>query len=197
MNHGSKPAMTVHDALIIQQLHYDLVRITRTNFNTIFNDEDGCYDRIRGNLLSIACQRRGLPKNIVVTPVKTMNNMEHLVRTAYGISKGKISPHQLRGGIGQGGGWGPLGWDSLLDPLVEALQNHSDGCLFSSPDLKTLYRSWVATFVDDCQVYINQFKNDTLKHQIEQFIKAILSWQRLLRLTGGDLSLDKCLAYIV
>ena len=95
MNHGSKPARTVHDPLLIQTLHYDLVRITRTPFSTIFNDADGCYDRIPGNLLSITCQRRGLPKNNVISPVKTTAKMKHFIRTAYGISIEYIEAHIL------------------------------------------------------------------------------------------------------
>ena len=196
-NHGSKPENTVHDALLIQTLHYYLVRITRTPFNTVFNDADGCYDRVRPNLLTIASRRRGCPPPIAICQGETQNKIRHKIRTSYGISKQHIEPHPLRGGIGQRGSYGPFGWDAHLDIIAEALKNHSDGCVFTTPDLKRLYHSWLCSFVDDDQLYQNNFKHYTLQYQIHTFISAILSWQRLLKSTGGDLSVDKCLAYII
>ena len=107
-NHGSKPGRTVHDPLLIQTLIYDLVRINRQRFNMLFMDADGCYDRIRPNVATIAFRRKGCPANIAYCNALTHIYMIHRIRTAFGISIEASFPTEERGGIGQGGGNGPL-----------------------------------------------------------------------------------------
>ena len=57
--HGSRPGRAAHDALNITKLTYDIARLDRITMVSIFNDAEGCYDRMRHNLMMITTTRMG------------------------------------------------------------------------------------------------------------------------------------------
>ena len=56
----------------------------------LFNDADGCYDRIAPYLAEIAIRRIGCPPEIAKTLTTTLQKMKHFIKTANGISQGYI-----------------------------------------------------------------------------------------------------------
>ena len=57
--HGGRQGRSTYDAMIISQLTTDITRLNRSNLLLMFNDADGCYDRMRPELCSIVLRRVG------------------------------------------------------------------------------------------------------------------------------------------
>ena len=102
----------------------------------IFNDAAGCYDQIPPQLGDIALQRLGCPRSVAQAHTQAQRNMAHYIRIAAGVSKasirfadkqgkkfvGKLWRQMLGpiGGIGQGGGGGPMIWIAIITVLLKA-----------------------------------------------------------------------------
>ena len=133
--------------------------------------------------------------------------MEHRIRTAAGISKGKIrfaeeetikmSKGNIEliqgktGGIGQGGGGGPMAWISVIAIMVEAYRQLCSGA--EATDVINIYSLvyWIVSYVDD-NTLVTTFRDiDSEEMTINKMKENLRSWQRLLQLTGGDIDRDK------
>ena len=53
----------------------------------LFNNVNGCCDRIPPNLAEIALRRIGYPPSVVRTHTAVQRNIKYCIITAYGISK--------------------------------------------------------------------------------------------------------------
>lgn len=51
----------------------------KTPIVNMFNDADGCYDRIRHNVMAIALRKRGCNKNVIETIMAVLIAMKHHV----------------------------------------------------------------------------------------------------------------------
>ena len=127
---GSRKGRTGAEALITLQLLADHVRTWKINLALLFNDADGCFDRIPATIAELALLRVGCPRSITRAHTKIQQSMKHFVKTATGVSigwiqYGKENKKKVRngtilllmgliGGIGQGGGASPLIWMSVL-----------------------------------------------------------------------------------
>ena len=196
-NAGSKPERTIFDPLYIQTITYDITRLLRQDLDVIYNDAVSCYDRIRPNLQTICYRRLGCPPKIASTKAKCMVDTKYQIKTGHGITTEYILPDKKRGGIGQGSTDGPQGWNAHLEPLTIAFEHFTTGFQFCSPTNQTRFKQILASIVDDVTILRNGFYAKTMKTRIQQFTDTIRSWQRLLRITGGDISTAKSLAYIV
>ena len=89
---------TATEALINLQLIFDHHRIWKKNMSMLFNDADGCFDRIPPVLAAMALQKIGLPAPCTKAHTITQNNMSHHIKTAVGVSKGyiKYSPNEKK-----------------------------------------------------------------------------------------------------
>lgn len=52
----------------------------KTPIVNMFNDADGCYDRIRHNVMAIALRKRGCNKNVIETIMAVLIVMKHHVK---------------------------------------------------------------------------------------------------------------------
>ena len=87
---GSIPGKTAHEALVTMHLLIDNYRVMKRNVAIIFNDTEGCFDRIRPIMNDIALRRLGCPKMISKCQNITQRLMKHRVKTAKGVSEGYI-----------------------------------------------------------------------------------------------------------
>ena len=62
----------------------------KKNLALLFNDADGCYDRIPPTLAELALRRHGCPKSITKAHTRAQREMKHHVRTSNGVSEGYI-----------------------------------------------------------------------------------------------------------
>ena len=94
-------------------------------------------------LCELAMRARGCPKGIAQCHTQTQKRMVHQIRIATGISEGVIKfaimnmkvvvektivcLQEKTGGIGQGGGAGPLSWIAVIDVMLEAYRKIGPG----------------------------------------------------------------------
>jgi hypothetical protein len=206
---GSIPGRTAHDALITLQLIYDNARINKKVIASMFNDAAGCYDRIRPSLSSLCMQRVGCSESIAKCHTITQRNMLHMVKTSKGVSNGYIqwSPSQQItttkmnnklvlsgniGGIGQGGGASPVGWLAVLLVMISTYSRFVTGTTMIDPRGTTQLILFIISYVDD-NTLVQQFYNtQTMVSILSGLRKCIMHWHNTLKITGGDLALEKC-----
>ena len=84
-----------------------------------------------------------------------------------------------------------------MEPLLSALTQFSPGFQFTDITKLTQFLQHIVCYIDDNTIMCN-LPNDTPTEVLLQIASNVLqSWQRLLRHTGGDLSLPKCLFTLV
>jgi hypothetical protein len=207
---GSIPGRTAHDALITLQLLYDNARINKTVIASMFNDAAGCYDRIRPLLSSICMWRVGCPGSVAYCHGLTQRKMIHRVKTNRGISKGYISwgPYQTVltassiagvlhlvgniGGIGQGGGASPVGWLAVLLVMMITYRRYVSGVTLRDPiDIYSL-ALYLISYVDDNTLVESFDRELSMASILVKLQNCIQRWHKILRITGGDLALEKC-----
>ena len=197
--HGGRQGRSTYDAMIISQLSTDITRLNRSNLLVKFNDADGCYDRMRPELCSIVLRRYGCPKSIATCHSKTITHMKHKILTANGESIITIIntlPLKL-GGTGQGSAGSGPSWHCHMEPLLDALIKFSPGFQFTDITNTIKFIQYIIGYIDDNTIVCN-LPNDTSTQILLQTATSVLqSWQRLLRHTGGDLSLPKCLFTLI
>ena len=204
---GSRTGKTAPEALINLQLLFDHNRIWKLPSAIVFNDAIGCYDRIVPTLCELAMRARGCPKGIAQCHTQTQKKMKHRIRIAAGISEGviKFAETQMTlkegkkiisiqgktGGIGQGGGAGPLCWIAVIDVMLEAYRKLCPGATANDPMMLYTICYWLISYVDDNTIVVG-FKDSTSTDEILATIRNNLgSWRRLLKLTGGDIDVVK------
>ena len=205
--YGSRSGKTAPEALINLQLLSDHNRTWNIPYAIIFNDAIGCYDRIVPTLCELAMRARGCPKGIAQCHTNTQKRMVHRIRIASGISEGVIrfavtnmtviigkSIEVIQGkigGIGQGGGAGPLSWIAVIDVMLEAYRSLCPGAMALDPLQLYTICYWMISYVDDNTI-VTSFKQDELQQDILMTVrKNLASWRRLLQLTGGDIDIEK------
>ena len=204
---GSRSGKTAPEALINLQLLFDHCRMWKKPVGCIFNDAIGCYDRIVPILCETSMINKGCPAGIAKCHTLTQKNMVHRIRISTGISRGAISFKKEKetiqenshiisikgktGGIGQGGGGGPMAWISVINIMIEAYRTLCKGARAS--DICALYSLtyWIVSYVDD-NTLVQTFDDEKeTKVMIKNMTNNLRSWQRLLQLTGGDIDLEK------
>ena len=204
---GSRLGKTAPEAMINLQLLFDHHRLWLLCLIIIFNDAAGCYDRVPPNLSDITLRRAGAPKQLARAHTITQRKMKHYVRIAAGISLGFLQfsvvattvmknddimeLKGLIGGIGQGGGGGPLIWLTVSIVMIEAFRTLCNGADMTDPLGWFTYLMWVVSYVDD-NTLVRSFPPTATHTEIFQGIQEnIQTWRKLLQITGGDLSIEK------
>ena len=204
---GSRTGKTAPEALLNLQLLFDHNRIWHLPTAILFNDANGCYDRIVPTLCELAMRARGCPKSIAQCHTLTQKGMKHRIRIATGVSEGSIQFSETEqvitkgkniirlegktGGIGQGGGAGPIAWIAIIDIMLEAYRKLCPGALAEDPLMLFTICYWLISYVDDNTIVIG-FNETTAQKEIIKTLKTNLgSWRRLLQLTGGDIDVEK------
>ena len=83
---GSRKGHSSIDQVLVKRLYYDSLRMSRTNGFLSSNDAKSCYDRILHSVASLAMQRVGMPLGPIQCMLKSLQGMQHFIRTAYGLS---------------------------------------------------------------------------------------------------------------
>ena len=204
---GSRSGKTAPEALVNLQLLFDHNRTWKLPIAILFNDAIGCYDRIIPTLCELAMRARGCPKGIAQCHTITQKKMVHRIRIATGISEGVIKfaltnmeevvdktivcLQGRTGGIGQGGGAGPLSWIAVIDVMLEAYRKIRPGAEAIDPIRLYSICYWLISYVDDNTIVVS-FESEVSQRKILETMRGNLgSWRRLLQLTGGDIDVSK------
>ena len=204
---GSRTGKTAPEALMNLQLLFDHNRLWKLPTAILFNDAIGCYDRIIPTLCELAMRARGCPKGIAQCHTQTQKRMVHRIRIATGISEGTIkfaltnmqvvvdksiiSLQGKTGGIGQGGGAGPLAWIAVIDVMLEAYRKLRPGAEAIDPLQLYTICYWLISYVDDNTIVAGFRDGETQDTILTTMRENLGSWRRLLQLTGGDIDVSK------
>ena len=148
----------------------------------LFNDADGCFDRIPPVLGAMALQKIGLPASCAKAHTITQRNMSHHLKTAVGVSKGliKYRPKEaqyydrennilaLRGEIGgvcQGGGASPIIRSAVLLIMLQAYKKVCNGITLQDLAHSTRVIYWIISYVDDNTI-LRSFPNNVTTPEI-------------------------------
>lgn len=201
---GSRPQRQTIDALILKELTYDLANLTRTSLATFDNDAQGCYDRVPCTLAMLASRRLGADKTICRLQADNLQNISHRLKTAYGISTStyrSTDTFEIHG-QGQGSRSAPPTWVFISSLLLDCMSQLGKGLSFSCPYNQLVHTRHNDAFVDDVTGFTNLFLSElsgatVLPSLISNMQSDANLWSHLLHLSGGKLSLPKCLYYIL
>ncbi len=197
--YGSRPGYRANICALNKVLTYDVIRLHRFLAALCSNDAESCYDRILHAIASISLQRLGVAAETCRMMFGTLQDIEHYISTAYGLSDhgyGAIDiPLQ---GIGQGNGAGPSIWLLITIPLINMLRDAGFGFRSTTPISGTSYRFACYTFVDDTDtVHSIEDPSATYPEVVQEMQNAINTWEGGLRATGGALSAAKSYWYLL
>ena len=206
--YGSRKGRNATEALVNLQMIFDDSRLWKKNFAMLFNDADGCYDRIAPVLAEIAIRRLGCPSEIAKTVTNVLQNMRHYVKTSTGISKGYIKYGKkqeicvtdgiiiflmgLIGGTGQGSGASPIIWLSILVVMIMVYKRTNKGVEIVIPKSGKKIPYHIVSYVDDNTIVKNFGTKESINEILESMKRSLMEWNVLLKITGGGLSLTKC-----
>ena len=174
-------------------LCFDYLRVTKTNASLSVLDAKACYDRIPPPLACLCLRRQGLPQNIINASFNTIKDMQHHVRTAFGVSKLSYDRgDEYLHGILQGNGAGPCIWVMLSSPLLDKMKSDGFGVTIEVPNQEPLQVVGFA-FVDD--VDLIQALPEEEPIQILQ--EELDNWKQGLNTASGDLEWSKCDVYLL
>ena len=197
---GSRKSHSCIDQVLVKKLYYDVLRMSRMNGFLCSNDAKSCYDRIIHSVASIAMQRIGMPIEPIVSMFTALQDMQHYVKTAHGISTHTYGCRTHEGkpvqGSGQGNGASPTIWTLLSSPLLSMMRKLGFGVSLHSPLSKEHTRFVGCSFVDDTDLLQTGSSPNTplytTQHKMQQAIDA---WSNGLRVTGGALVPHKSWIY--
>ena len=206
--YGSRLGKTATEAILNLQLIFDYCRLQKHNLGMLFNDADGCYDRIPPALADIALRRVGCPKSITQAHTTVQRQMQHYIKTGSGVSIGHIQFAPIMkaiiaagiimvlsgpiGGVGQGGGGSPIIWLAVLLMLIQAYKCSNDGITIENIITLQKIQYWIISYVDDNTI-VRYFTPDTsITEMLNGLRNNLMQWNALLQYTGGALSLNKC-----
>ena len=206
--YGSRMGKSAPEALITLQTLFAHCATWNITVSMMFNDAAGCFDRIPLVLAELAAVGSGCDRSMMRCHTETQKRMKHYVRTAAGVSEGFIQFnattmitlltlgltifHGLIGGIGQGGGGGPILWLMVSVIMIEALRKLCTGATMEHVLGWFTYTLWLVSYVDDNTLLKTFSLGATPDVVFTDMRKMMKHWHRLLQITGGDLCLDKC-----
>jgi hypothetical protein len=196
--YGSRPRRNAVDPVMIEELQYEISRLSRRMFLQTNYDASACYDRIIPNLAMLASRRFGVAKEATQSNASTLFNAKYHIRTDLGLSDSYYS-HGLDQpiyGTGQGSGNSPMIWCFLSSLLYDCYDIRAQPARYCSPDWSNKCEVSMIGFVDDSNGQVNSFYENespsTLQAMMRKARANANEWSLLLQATGGALELTKC-----
>ena len=198
--YGSRKNKCAIDQALHKRITYDIMRQLKQSGLLCSNDAKSCYDRILHSVASLAYQRIGIPSQPVESMLKCIQDMNHRIRTSFGISKesmsklNTLSPFQ---GILQGNGASPTTWVLISVPLLNMLRAQGHGAKFMSPMSKEITHIVGFAFVDDTDlITFDMFDNEKSWEDLSSCMQdAINRWEGGLKTSGGAIVPSKSWIY--
>ena len=109
---GSRPKRNAIDPVIIEELQFELSRLTRRTIAQTNYDATACYDRIIPNLAVLASRRFGVPTAVTASNARTLGGASYHIRTELGVAADGYwhSKETPIFGTGQGSANSPAIW---------------------------------------------------------------------------------------
>jgi hypothetical protein len=195
--YGSRKQVSAIDHCLNKRISFDIIRQFKHPAALCVNDMKGCYDQIVHLVASICMQRFGIGIRPLRSMFYTLQNLEHYIRTAQGISNqsfhsANVHPISIQG-IGQGNGAGPQIWAAISTVVLSMLRAQNAGATFKAPiSRKELLLAGYA-YVDDTDIiaHLKDGDNNVVKHMQ----RSLDLWAGGLASTGGQLEPSKTFWY--
>ena len=199
----SRPKRNAIDPVMIEELQFELSRLSRRMLIQTNYDATACYDRIIPNLAMLVSQMFGVHPQVAKAYADTLFQAKYHIRTELGVSPTSYwhTDEWPIYGTGQGSGNSPMTWlflSCLLFATYYKIARHAKYC---NPDGTNETTIAMIGFVDDSNGQVNNVQSpqtDETLHQLMQDAKHnATTWASHLGVTGGALELSKCSYHVV
>ncbi len=154
---------------------------------------------------SLALRSAGVPDEPVHSMFRTLQEAEHHVSTAFGVSDKTYGGTERKekgelpvAGIGQGNGAGPAGYVNQSSKYVEVLLSKGDGAILTAPISRTSIDLPCVTFDDDNDQFTGGYSTEASGEDLlPQAQKDIDDWQGCTAATGGAIDATKSYFWIL
>ena len=163
-------------------------------------DADNCFDRVAHAVASLIFQVFGISKETCGAMLKTIQEMQFFLRTAFGDSKtaAGIRIEIKTQGLCQGNGAAPAGWAVVSIVILRAHKNQGYGATFRCPISRMPSALAAILYFDDMDViHLRMDTAETVEEVHDALQESMLSWGNLLIATGGSLKPSKCFYHLI
>ena len=201
--YGSRPERNAIDSVMIEELQFEISRLSRRMLIQTNYDATACYDRIIPNLAMLVSRKFGVPAQVTKTNASTFQQARYHIRTDLGVSPDSYSHSDLMQiyGSGQGSGNSPMLWLFICCLLFAMYHKLAKPAQYCNPDHTNEITLAIVGFVEDCNGQVNCFdlpQNEaTLQQLMHHATTNAKKWADLLSITGGALELSKCSYHVV
>lgn len=195
--YGGRPHFSTHDALMHQNLAFNIIQQTFKKGSLINLDASKCFDKIYPKFSNISLQRIGVHPNISLVFSKTTKNMQHQINTAYGTLPLTLQDpnNKIFSGVGQGNSDAGVTWLASERIILNAFQQHfHPGQIFSDPQNQIHHKSSVIAFVDNNNIISTNLTKST-KQIFNDINRKCIHWKQYLETMGGIINDDKTHIY--
>jgi hypothetical protein len=197
--YGSRKRLAAIDHCVNKRLTFDILRQNKQPGVLCSNDAKGCYDRIVHSVASICLQRLGMPRGPLKSMFSTLQNLQHFVRSSFGISEKSFHASEVNDiaiqGIGQGNGAGPQIWAAVSTVLLNALRSTGAGGHFTTAITGREFDFVGYAFVDDTDLIATNRLGTNSDATLNSMQEALRVWEGCLRASGGAIEPAKTFWY--
>lgn len=192
-----RQGVTTQDVHTNLQVTYEYLRINRDSMIAVQNDMKGCFERIRANICTIATMRMEMTKEAALTHARTFAGMTHRVQAAAGYSNNGIEPHIEIGDTGQESGYSMMANHAQVEVMIQTIAILMTGHTVTDPQQKEELKQSIISWVDDVTNKTDIDPRWSNKQKVEKVTDIVKVWRRILRISGADLVLEKCVVYLI
>ena len=195
--YGSRPRRSAKQPVFIEEMEYEITRMSRKSLSRFDNDAASCYDRIIPNVGALASRSFGVHDSVATVSAYTLQDAKYRLKTQLGISNESYTHSRLYPiyGTGQGSGNSPIIWLFIGSVLFDCHNSVANGAIFESPDRQLRVQISMTGYVDDNTGQTNDFMTDsrqTVQKVRDNMRDDAQAWGDLLAVTGQALELSKC-----
>ena len=196
----SEKNRTADDGTLTKVLFFDVVRQSRRVAGISSVDADNCFDRVAHAVASLIFQAFGVSESTSAAMLRTIQEMQFFLRTAFGDSKSAagIRIEIKTQGLCQGNGAAPAGWAVVSIVILRAHSTQGHGATFYCPLSGARSTLAAILYVDDSDViHLRMDATESVEEVHLQLQDSVLSWGNLLIATGGSLKPAKCFYHLI
>jgi hypothetical protein len=167
-------------------------------------DLEQCFDRIAQSIASLCAQRWGVPIQVIVCLLMTIQLMVFFLRTAHGDSDvfysaatdskaqelGNTHPYQ---GSCQGNGGGPALFSGTSSPCVGYMHQKGFAACMQLAFSSTVFCTIGILYVNDTNLFVfAEYPRESIERVARRMQDMTTHWRGCLQVTGRNLNPEKC-----
>jgi hypothetical protein len=147
---GFRKGKSTEDVILLKNLSYQLMAMTRTDGVIFDNDARACFDRMIPNMWNLCAQQLGLDTKICDFHASTLKEARYRLKTSIGISETSYSSTETTPfyGAGQGARNAATIWTIISCNILKIMEKHG-GASFMDPTKTKKMKRTMDAFADD------------------------------------------------